>query len=142
MPRSSGACVTGRSFPGLRPPVGPPASTLGAPGVAAGARTTGRWPGRSGRLLCDMAYIDYRPETPEGREAQLQAIAIVTAGLDSPELLQQELQAALGSKAGVKSWTLRTISLGQVGMNMAALAATMDAENVEVISGAREQISP
>jgi hypothetical protein len=89
-----------------------------------------------------MAYIDYRPETPEGREAQLQAIAIVTAGLDSPELLQQELQAALGSKPDVKSWTLLTIALGQVGMKMAALAATMDAENVEVISGAREQITP
>jgi hypothetical protein len=89
-----------------------------------------------------MAYIDYRPETPQGREAQLQAIAIVTAGLDSPELLQQELRAALGSKPDAKSWTLLTIALGQVGMKMAALAATMDAENVEVISGAREQITP
>jgi hypothetical protein len=89
-----------------------------------------------------MAYIDYRPETPEGREAQLQAIAIVTAGLDSPELLQQELRAALGSKPDAKSWTLLTIALGQVGMKMAALAATMDAENVEVVSGAREQITP
>jgi hypothetical protein len=89
-----------------------------------------------------MAYIDYRPETPEGREAQLQAIAIVTAGLDSPELLQQELRAALESKPDAKSWTLLTIALGQVGMKMTALAATMDAENVEVISGAREQITP
>jgi hypothetical protein len=34
------------------------------------------------------------------------------------------------------------IALGQVGMKMTALAATMDAENVEVISGAREQITP
>jgi hypothetical protein len=89
-----------------------------------------------------MAYIDYRPETPEGREAQLQAIAIVTAGLDSPELLQQELRAALGSKPDAKSWTLLTIALGRVGMKMTALAATMDAENVEVISGARAQITP
>jgi hypothetical protein len=89
-----------------------------------------------------MAFIHYRPDTPEGREAQLQAIAIVTAGLDSPELLLQELQAALGSKPDAKSWTLLTIALGQVGMKMTALAATMDAENVEVVSGAREQISP
>ena len=74
-----------------------------------------------------MAFVHYRPETPEGREAQLQAIAIVTAGLDSPELLQQELRAALGAKPDAKSWTLLTIALGQVGMKMAALAATLDA---------------
>jgi hypothetical protein len=42
----------------------------------------------------------------------------------------------------VKRWTLLMIALGQVGMKMTALAATMDAENVEVISGAREQITP
>jgi hypothetical protein len=89
-----------------------------------------------------MAFVHYRPETPEGRDAQLQAIAIVTAGLDSPELLQQELKAALGSKPDAKAWTLLTIALGQVGMKMTALAATMDAENVEVVSGAREQITP
>jgi hypothetical protein len=89
-----------------------------------------------------MAFVHYRPDTPEGRDAQLQAIAIITAGLDSPELLQQELQAALGSKPDAKSWTLLTIALGQVGMKMTALAATMDAENVEVVSGAREQITP
>jgi hypothetical protein len=89
-----------------------------------------------------MAFVDYRPETPEGREAQLQAIAIVTAGLDSPELLQQELREALGSKPDAKSWTRLTIALGQVGMKMAALAATMDAQNVDVISGTREQVTP
>ena len=89
-----------------------------------------------------MAFVHYRPETPEGREAQLQAIAIVTAGLDSPELLQQELRAALGAKPDPKSWTLLIIALGQVGMKMAALAATLDAQNVEVVSGAREQITP
>jgi hypothetical protein len=89
-----------------------------------------------------MAFVHYRPETPEGREAQLQAIAIVTAGLDSPELLQQELRAALGAKPDAKSWTLLTIALGQVGMKMAALAATLDAQNVEVVSGAREQVTP
>src|SRR5580692_6536371 len=89
-----------------------------------------------------MAFVHYRPETPEGREAQLQAIAIVTAGLDSPELLRQELQHALGAKPDVKSWTLLTIALGQVGMKMAALAATLDAQNVEVVSGAREQVTP
>jgi hypothetical protein len=89
-----------------------------------------------------MAFVHYRPETPEGRAAQLQAIAIVTAGLDSPELLQQELREALGSKPDAKSWTLLTIALGQVGMKMAALAATMDAQNVEVLSGAREQVTP
>jgi len=89
-----------------------------------------------------MAFVDYRPDSPEGRDAQLQAIAIITAGLDSPELLQQELRAAIGTKPDVKRWTLLMIALGQVGMKMTALAATMDAENVEVISGAREQITP
>jgi hypothetical protein len=89
-----------------------------------------------------MAFVHYRPDTPEGRAAQLQAIAIITAGLDSPELLQRELAAAIGSKPDVKAWTLLTIALGQVGMKMTALAATMDADNVEVVSGAREQITP
>jgi hypothetical protein len=89
-----------------------------------------------------MAFVDYRPDTPEGRDAQLQAIAIVTAGLDSPELLQQELRAAIGTKPDLKRWTLLMIALGQVGMKMTALAATMDAENVEVISGTREQVTP
>jgi hypothetical protein len=89
-----------------------------------------------------MAFVHYRPETPEGREAQLQAIAIVTAGLDSPELLQQELRAAIGSKPDAKAWMLLTIALGQVGMKMTALAATLDAQNVEVVSGSREQITP
>ena len=89
-----------------------------------------------------MAFVHYRPETPEGRDAQLQAIAIITAGLDSPELLQQELAAAIGPKPDAKAWTLLTIALGQVGIKMTALAATMDAENVEVASGAREQITP
>ncbi len=89
-----------------------------------------------------MAFVHYSPETPEGREAQLQAIAIVTAGLDSPELLQQELMAALKAKPDAKSWTLLTIALGQVGMKMAALVATLDAQNVEVVSGARDQVTP
>jgi hypothetical protein len=89
-----------------------------------------------------MAFVHYRPETPEGREAQLQAIAIVTAGLDSPELLQQELRDAIGSKPDAKAWMLLTIALGQVGMKMTALAATLDAQNVEVVSGSREQITP
>jgi hypothetical protein len=89
-----------------------------------------------------MAFVHYSPETPEGREAQLQAIAIVTAGLDSPELLQQELRAALAAKPDAKSWTLLTIALGQVGMKMAALVATLDARNIEVISGARDQVTP
>jgi hypothetical protein len=89
-----------------------------------------------------MSFVHYQPETPEGRDAQLQAIAIVTAGLDGPELLQQELAAAIGSKPDAKSWMLLTIALGQVGMKMAALAATMDAQNVEVVSGAREQVTP
>jgi hypothetical protein len=89
-----------------------------------------------------MAFVDYRPETPESRDAQLRAIAIITAGLDSPELLQQELRAALGAKPDAKAWALLTIALGQVGMKMAALAATMDAQNVEVVSGAREQVTP
>jgi hypothetical protein len=89
-----------------------------------------------------MTYVQYQPDTPEGRDAQLQAIAIVTAGLDSPELLQRELQAAIGSKPDAKSWMLLTIALGQVGIKMTALAATMDAQNLEVISGSREQITP
>ena len=89
-----------------------------------------------------MAFVHYRPETPEGRDAQLQAIAIVTAGLDSADLLKQELQAAIGTKPDVKKWTLLMIALGQVGMKMAALAATMDAENVDVVAGAREQVTP
>jgi hypothetical protein len=89
-----------------------------------------------------MAFVHYRPETPEGRDAQLQAIAIITAGLDSPELLQRELAAALGSKPDAKAWTLLTIALGQVGMKMTALAATMDADNVDVVAGTREQITP
>jgi hypothetical protein len=89
-----------------------------------------------------MAFVHYRPETPEGREAQLQAIAIVTAGLDGPELLQQELMAAVGSKPDAKALMLLTLALGQVGMKMAALAATLDAQNVEVVSGGREQVTP
>ena len=93
-------------------------------------------------LRCCMAFVHYSPETPEGRAAQLQAIAIVTAGLDSPELLQQELMAALKAEPDAKSWLLLTIALGQVGMKMAALAATLDAQNEEVISGARDQVTP
>ena len=89
-----------------------------------------------------MAFVQYRPETPEGREAQLQAIAIVTAGLDSAELLQQELRAAIGTKPDVKKWTLLMVALGQVGMKMTALAATMDAQSLDVVSGAREQVTP
>jgi hypothetical protein len=89
-----------------------------------------------------MAFVHYRPETPEGRDAQLQAIAIVTAGLDSADLLKQELQAAIGTKPDLKKWTLLMIALGQVGMKMTALAATMDAENVDVVAGAREQVTP
>jgi hypothetical protein len=89
-----------------------------------------------------MAFVDYRPDSPEGRDAQLEAIAIVTAGLDSPELLHQELRAAIGTKPDLKRWTLLMIALGQVGMKMTALAATMDAENVEVIAGTREQVTP
>ena len=89
-----------------------------------------------------MAFVHYQPETPEGREAQLQAIAIVTAGLDSPELLQQELRAAIGSKPDAKAWMRLTIALGQVGMKMTALAATLDAQNVDVVSGVREQVTP
>ena len=54
----------------------------------------------------------------------------------------QQLCAAIGTKPDVKAWTLLTIALGQVGIKMTALAATMDAHNVEVISGAREQITP
>ena len=88
-----------------------------------------------------MAFVDYRPDTPEGRDAQLQAIAIVTAGLDSPELLHQELRAAIGTKPDLKRWTLLMIALGQVGMKMTALAATMDAQNVDVVTGVREQIT-
>jgi hypothetical protein len=89
-----------------------------------------------------MAFVHYQPESPEGREAQLQAIAIVTAGLDSPELLQQELRAAIGSKPDAKAWMRLTIALGQVGMKMTALAATLDAQNVDVVSGVREQVTP
>jgi hypothetical protein len=89
-----------------------------------------------------MAFVHYQPETPEGREAQLQAIAIVTAGLASPELLQRELRAAIGSKPDAKAWMLLTIALGQVGMKMTALAATLDAQNVDVVSGTREQVTP
>jgi hypothetical protein len=33
------------------------------------------------------------------------------------------------------------IALGQVGMKMTALAATMDAQNVDVVTGVREQIT-
>ena len=102
-------------------------------------------PGAGNRLRCTTwPSIHYRPRfTPEEAAwRQLQAIAIVTAGLDSPELLQRELRDALGSKPDAKSWTLLMIALGQVGMKMTALAATMDAENVEVVSGAREQITP
>jgi hypothetical protein len=89
-----------------------------------------------------MAFVHYRPETPEGRAAQLQAIAIVTAGLDGPELLQQELRAAIGPKPDAKAWMHLTIALGQVGMKMTALAATLDAQNVEVVAGTREQVTP
>jgi hypothetical protein len=89
-----------------------------------------------------MAFVHYRPDTPEGRDAQLQAIAIVTAGLDSTDLLKQELRAAMGTKPDLKQWTLLMIALGQVGMKMTALAATMDAENVEVVAGTREQVTP
>jgi hypothetical protein len=89
-----------------------------------------------------MAFVHYRPDTPEGRDAQLQAIAIITAGLDSPELLQQELAAAIGSQPDARSWTLLTIALGQVGMKMTALAASMDARNVDVVSGERVQVTP
>lgn len=89
-----------------------------------------------------MAFVRYSPNTPEGRDAQLQAIAIITAGLDSPELLQQELIEAIGPNPDPASWVLLTIALGQVGIQMTALAASMDAENVEVLSGSREQVTP
>ena len=89
-----------------------------------------------------MAFVHYRPDAPEGRDAQLRAIAIITAGLDSPELLQQELAAAIGLKPDVRSWTLLTIALAQVGIKMTALAASMDEQNIEVVSGSREQVTP
>ena len=41
-----------------------------------------------------MAFVQYRPDTPEGRDAQLQAIAIITAGLDSVPLAQLESRLA------------------------------------------------
>ena len=86
-----------------------------------------------------MAFVHYRPDAPEGRDAQLRAIAIITAGLDSPELLQQELAAAIGLKPDVRSWTLLTIALAQVGIKMTAPAASMDEQNIEVVSGARSE---
>lgn len=89
-----------------------------------------------------MAFIQYRPDSPEGREAQLQAIAIITAGLDSPELLQQELAAAIGPKPDVRAWTRLTVALGQVGIKMVALAASIDAESAEVASGVRDPVTP
>jgi hypothetical protein len=89
-----------------------------------------------------MAFIQYRPDTPEGRDAQLQAIAIITAGLDSPELLQRELAAAIGPKPDARAWTLLTIALGQVGIKMTALAAAMDAQSAEVVSGHRDPLTP
>jgi hypothetical protein len=89
-----------------------------------------------------MEFVHYKPGSPEGRAAQLQAIAIITAGLDSPELLQQELTAAIGTKPDAGEWTLLTIALGWVGVQMTAFAAAMDAENIEVISGDRDQATP
>jgi NADPH:quinone reductase-like Zn-dependent oxidoreductase len=86
-----------------------------------------------------MEFVRYKPDSPEGRAAQLQAIAIITAGLDSPELLQQELTAAIGPKPDAREWTLLTIALGWVGVQITAFAAAMDAENVKVVSGDRDQ---
>ncbi len=89
-----------------------------------------------------MTFVRYQPSTPEGRDAQLQAVAIITAGLDSPELLQQELAAAIGPKPDARAWTVLTIALAQVGIQMTALASSMDAESVEVVSGERNQVTP
>ena len=49
-------------------------------------------------LHSDVEYVHYHSSSPEGQAAQLQAIAIITAGLDSDELLQQEMTAAIGPK--------------------------------------------
>ena len=89
-----------------------------------------------------MSFVHYQPSTPESRDAQLQAIAIITAGLDSPDLLQQELAAAIGTKPDARGWTLLTIALAQVGIQMTALAASMDAKSIEVASGDRPQVTP
>jgi NADPH:quinone reductase-like Zn-dependent oxidoreductase len=88
-----------------------------------------------------MDFVNYRPDTPEGRDAQLQAIAIITAGLDSTELLQQEMTAAIGPHPDPASWVLLTIALGKIGVQMTAFAAAMDAENAAVLSGEREQVT-
>jgi hypothetical protein len=89
-----------------------------------------------------MEYVHHRPNSPEGREAQLQAIALITAGLDSTELLQQEMTAAIGPKPDARSWMLLTMALANVGVQMTALAADVDSQNVEVVSGVREQMTP
>ncbi len=89
-----------------------------------------------------MEYVHYHSGSPEGQAAQLQAIAIITAGLDSDELLQQELTAAIGSRPDAAKWTLLTIALGKIAIQLAAIMAHMDSENVQVVSGERQQFSP
>ncbi len=88
-----------------------------------------------------MTYVHYRADTPQGHDAQLHAIAILTAGLDSDELLQQELTEAIGRKPDAAAWTLLTIALAKIAIQATAFAAAMDADNVDVVSGSREQVT-
>jgi hypothetical protein len=89
-----------------------------------------------------MEYVHYSSSSPEGQAAQLQAIAIITAGLDSDELLQQELTSAIGLKPNAAEWMLLTIALGKIAVQISALMADFDSQNTHVLSGDREQFSP
>jgi hypothetical protein len=89
-----------------------------------------------------VEYVHYHSSSPEGQAAQLQAIAIITAGLDSDELLQQEMTAAIGPKPDPAEWVLLTIALGKIAIQITAVMADMDSENVHVVSGERQQFSP
>ncbi|MHB8379755.1 MAG: hypothetical protein ACYDB2_07540 [Acidimicrobiales bacterium] len=88
-----------------------------------------------------MTYVHYSASSPSGRRAQLQAIALITAALDSPDLLQQEVTNSIGPKPDAEEWVLLTIALCWTGAQLAALVASQDSENADVIFGDRPQFT-
>ena len=88
-----------------------------------------------------MSFVYFSPSSPSGKAAKLQAIAIVTAGIDSLALQEQEIRNAIGLKPDAEQWALLTIALSQFGTQMTAFAASMDAENQKVVDNQREQFT-
>jgi hypothetical protein len=89
-----------------------------------------------------MTYVHYSANSPSGRQAQLKAIALITAALDSPDLLQREVADSIRPKPDAGEWVLLTIALCWIGAQLTALVAGQDSENVDVVNEERSQYTP